>query len=149
MKTPAGGRRLPSSFVIPIVDPRLGLRVLPRRNTNYSRPIFFCALLLLCGGEARAAVAPIISAIPDQVTHEDEPILRVPFTVWDADSPLDRLRFFAFFSLNNINSADNIVIGGTGSNRWFSIYPPPDSSGLAQASITVSHPGGLSATARF
>src|SRR5436190_6976644 len=99
MKTPAGGYRLPA-FTIPIADPCNDLNVFLRRITNCSRPIFFCALLFLCGKEARAAVAPIISTIPDQVTHEDEPILRVPFTVWDLDSSLERLRFSTSFSLN-------------------------------------------------
>jgi len=46
-------------------------------------------LLLLGTAAGRAGVAPVISAIPDQVTFEDVPILRVPFTVWDADTPLD------------------------------------------------------------
>ena len=110
-----------------------------------------CAFLPLFGAcAARAAVAPIISAVPDQVANEDEPILDVPFTVWDPDTPVNQLRFSTFFSFNDrTSSRDNIVISGTGTNRWLSIYPLPDAAGLAQASITVSDGTGLSATARF
>ena len=75
----------------------------------------------------------------------------MPFTVWDADSPLEELRFSTSFYLNNANFIRDttIAIGGTGSNRWFSIYPPPEGSGLAQASITVYDETGLRATAFF
>ena len=99
---------------------------------------------------AHAALAPVISAIPDQFTLEDEPILEVPFTVSDPDTTVSQLRFSTLFSFDGRNSSrDNIVITGTGTNRWLSIYPLPNLSGLAQASITVLDPTGLSATAGF
>ena len=48
----------------------------------------FCVLVSIVGAViARGAVAPTISPIPDQITLEDEPILRVPFTIQDADTP--------------------------------------------------------------
>src|SRR5438105_127669 len=43
----------------------------------------------------------------------------------------------------------SIVIGGAGSNRWLSIYPPADTFGVAAATIAVLDGTGLSATARF
>lgn len=99
----------------------------------------------------QAALAPVISTIPDQITNEDEPILDVPFTVLDPDTPLDQLRFSTLFTFipQKPSSPGDIVIRGTGTNRWLSIHPLPDAAGLAQASITVSDGTGLSATARF
>ena len=95
-------------------------------------------------------MAPTISPIPDQITLEDEPILRVPFTIQDADTPLDQLQFLTVFTPFTASiSPSTIVIGGAGSDRWFSIYPPPDKFGEAQASITVRDETGLSSTARF
>src|SRR6266566_5872807 len=125
-----------------------------KANCSHGAPMVLavlCAFLPLFGAcAARAAVAPIISAVPDQVANEYEPILDVPFTVWDPDTPVNQLRFSTFFSFNDrTSSRDNIVISGTGTNRWLSIYPLPDAAGLAQASITVSDGTGLSATARF
>ena len=40
---------------------------------------------------------PAISTITDQVTDEDVPLIDIPFTVRDAESPLDQLRFSTKF----------------------------------------------------
>src|SRR5205809_3743824 len=70
--------------------------------------VLLCVFVSRFGGEARAAVAPVVSSIPDQVTDEDEPILHVPFTVWDADTPPDQLRFsaYAYFNVPPYKSND-------------------------------------------
>ncbi|HYV26967.1 MAG TPA: FG-GAP-like repeat-containing protein, partial [Candidatus Eisenbacteria bacterium] len=107
-------------------------------------------ILLLGTVVGRAAVAPLISAIPDQVTFEDVPILRVPFTIWDADTPLEQLRLSTHTAYGSSSFVSGgIDIGGAGSNRWFSIYPRADWFGPIYAAITVSDDAGLSATALF
>src|SRR5438552_1176978 len=138
----------PRYFRIFVARPGVDWKLRCRRRANRLRVSALCSAVLgvfhVAVVAGSAAIAPVISAIPDQVTYEDEPILHVPFTVWDADTPLEQLRFSTVFSFTN-----NIVIGGTGSNRWLSIYPPLDSFGLASVSITVSDETGLRATASF
>src|SRR5437867_13441012 len=92
MRTPIDLLYLPA-YTTRSANRRADLRVYSGRKTKCTLGTttvvaLLCALLSQLGGETRAAVAPIISSIPDQVTTEDEPILRVPFTVSDADSPL-------------------------------------------------------------
>lgn len=106
--------------------------------------------MVFLGQGTRAAAPPWIAPIPDQVTSEDQPILHVPYTVSDPDSPVDRLTFLKDLSLSDTYvSPESLVLGGNGSNRWFSFYPPPNVSGLLRASITVQDDTGLSATAAF
>src|SRR6266700_334109 len=143
MSTPACHYRLPA-VTGSIAKPRDELGKRFRHKINCRRPILFFAVLSMVGAGLRAAEAPIISAIPDQVTTEDEPILQVPFTVSDADSPLEQLRFRTSFFFNDTHlGAGRIVLGGIGSNRWCSIYPLADRSGLALASILVVDETGL------
>ena len=97
--------------------------------------------LSFAGATSVQALPPVISAIADQVTLEDQPILEVPFTVSDPDTPASQLLFSTSLSFTNgfwPRDSSFILIGGSGTNRWFSIYPPPNASGLAYALITVS-----------
>src|SRR6266536_3847175 len=98
--------------VAPALLNQLRIQQLVYRDQNHA--ILLCASLFLFGAALRAGEPPIISAIPDQVTFEDLPILRVPFTVWDADTPLDQLRFSSGiqFASGGLR-IDNIDFGGT------------------------------------
>src|ERR1041385_7972516 len=92
MRTPMNRFRFPV-VTASIFGPRGELREYSRRKRDCRRPNLLFVLLSLIGPAAQAAEPPILSAIPDQVTTEDEPILQVPFTVSDADSPLEQLRW--------------------------------------------------------
>jgi hypothetical protein len=149
MRTPTN-RFCFSVVAASIFSPRNELREYSRSKRDCRRPILLCVLLSLIGAGVQAAEPPILSAIPDQVTTEDQPILQVPFTVSDADSPLEQLRFRTSFFFNDTHlSAGRIVLGGTGSNRWCSIYPLADGSGLASVSIMVADETALKAEILF
>src|SRR6185503_14119943 len=93
---------------------------------------------------------PNISAIPAQVTEEDTPLIGISFTVWDAETPPERLTFSTMLELpNGVVSRDSMLVSGSGTNRQLSIFPPPDSSGTAVAFLTVRDSGGLSAAVKF
>ena len=133
-----------------------GERFLPaaaRRETSKSvRLALLCCSLLGASqpGHAQRNTPPIISVIPDQATEEDVPILAIPFTVGDTETPPDQLKFSTTFDFGAGSvTRDSIVIGGSGTNRWLSVFPPPDKFGTAQATVTVQDAGGLSASARF
>src|SRR5438045_1506308 len=63
------------------------------------RLALLCCLLLGAVQPVRAQqnTPPTISAIPDQVTEEDVPLIGIPFTVWDAETPPDQLRVSGTF----------------------------------------------------
>src|SRR5207247_11176073 len=105
-----------------LAGPRSCLRELRPLCDSVIVSACFCVLVSIVGAViARGAVAPTISPIPDQITLEDEPILRVPFTIQDADTPLDQLQFLTVFTPFTASiSPSTIVIGGAGSDRWFS-----------------------------
>jgi len=113
-----------------------------------------CAFLLQFGVipqiSAQQNTPPIISPIPAQVTEEDSPLIGIPFTVWDAETPADQLTFSTMLGLpdGSINS-DSMFVSGIGTNRQLSIYPPLDSSGTAVAFLTVRDSGGLTAALKF
>lgn len=93
---------------------------------------------------------PTISAIPDQMTAEDIPLIGIPFTVWDPETPPDQLRFSTqLFIEGGPRGSSSFVVGGFGTNRWFSIVPPRDQSGAAWAHISVQDANGAAATTRF
>jgi hypothetical protein len=110
--------------------------------------------LFLCGAvspiRAQQNTPPIISPIPAQVTEEDTPLIGIPFTVWDAETPPEQLTFSTMLGLPDGSfSRDRMFVSGSGTNRQLSIYPPPDNSGTAVAFLTVQDSGGLTAAVKF
>src|SRR5439155_25001096 len=84
------------------------------------------------------------------VTDEDVPLIGIPFTVWDAETPPEQLTFSTMLELPDGSfSRDSMRISGSGTNRELSIFPPPDISGTALAFLTVRDSGGLSSAVKF
>lgn len=85
-----------------------------------------------------AGTGPQISEIPPQTTLEDTPILDVPFTVSDPDTPLDELTFSALSSNPTLIAPSGVVVRGTGANRALDITPEPDQFGEVLITLRVS-----------
>src|SRR6185295_11500518 len=100
--------------------------------------------------QAQQNTPPTISAIPDQVTDEDVPLIEIPFTIRDAATPADQLRFSTRFLFQNVLlSTGSVILGGNGTNRWLSVFPPSNLSGTGSVEVVVSDTGGLSASTTF
>jgi uncharacterized repeat protein (TIGR01451 family) len=91
--------------------------------------------------------APTISSIPDQVTSEDERI-SIPFTIGDAETPLDALQVSGISS-NSVVPSTNIVFGGSGANRTLTITPAADQFGTTMITVAVTDANGAAANAMF
>ena len=119
------------------------------------RPLWLRLAGCLLLGAAHAIHAqqntpPSISAIPDQVTDEDTPLIGIPFTVRDAETPPDQLRLSTKFLFpDGFLSSGSVVFGGSGTNRWLSVFPPRDTFGTGSVVVVVNDTGGLSASTSF
>jgi LPXTG-site transpeptidase (sortase) family protein len=82
--------------------------------------------------------APAIANIANQTTPEDTPLGPVSFTVGDIDSVVDDLTLSGASSNDTLVPDGNIVFGGSGANRTFTITPAADQNGSATITITVS-----------
>jgi len=85
-----------------------------------------------------ANAPPTISAIADQITTEDTPTSAIPFTISDPDTTLATLTLKRDSSNSVLIPTNNIVFGGSGSNRTVTITPAPNQSGTATITIGVS-----------
>jgi hypothetical protein len=81
---------------------------------------------------------PTISDIPDQSVLPGRATPPVPFVINDAETPVDQLVLTANSSNPALVSPDNIVFGGSGSNRTISVISAPNQSGSAIITATVS-----------
>lgn len=109
-------------------------------------------LLLATTGNllAQANTPPVISAIPDQTTDEDVPILNIPFTVQDPETTATALKLsLSVLKADGPLLAENVVIAGTGTNRWLSLYPLADRFGTNLVTLTLTDAGGLTASRSF
>jgi hypothetical protein len=79
---------------------------------------------------------------------EDTPILDVPFTVSDPDTPLDELKFSTLSSNPTLIAPSGVVVKGTGANRTLGITPEPDQFGEVVITLRVSD-GTTSASRSF
>src|SRR5881394_1587417 len=99
---------------------------------------------------AQQNTPPTISAISDQVTDEDVPLIGIPFTVRDAETSADHLRFEISFPFQNgLLSRGSVIIGGSGTSRWLSVFPPRNLSGTGSVEVVVFDTGGLSVSTAF
>jgi hypothetical protein len=92
---------------------------------------------------------PQISSVTNQHTPINTPTLPLAFTVSDPDNSADTLQVTAFSSNTNIVPNEQIVLGGMGTNRTVTITPASNQVGSATIQLTVTDPGGLSASSSF
>jgi subtilisin-like proprotein convertase family protein len=84
------------------------------------------------------SAAPTISNIPDQFTTVNTPTAAIPFTINDADTLVGNLTLSAASSNPALAPTNNIVFGGSGSNRTVTVTPATGQSGTATITVTVS-----------
>jgi subtilisin-like proprotein convertase family protein len=97
---------------------------------------------------ARGSAGPTISNIPDQATTVNTAMAAIPFTVNDADTPVNNLTLSASSSNPALVPTNNIVFGGSGTNRTVMVTPATNQTGSATITVTVSD-GTNSASAPF
>jgi hypothetical protein len=92
---------------------------------------------------------PSISRVPDQTTDEDVPTPAIPFAISDVETTADSLTVTGSSSDQGLVPDANIAFGGSGSDRTVTIIPATNRFGTAKITITVTDPGGASATNAF
>jgi hypothetical protein len=91
---------------------------------------------------------PTISDIPEQYMVQDT-TKSVAFTVGDPDTPLTSLVVTATSDAQGIVPNANLVVEGTTGARTLRITPAPGRGGFITITVTVTDPGGLSASDSF
>jgi subtilisin-like proprotein convertase family protein len=95
-----------------------------------------------------ASGTPTISNIPDQGTTLNTATAAIPFTINDADTPVNNLTLSKGTSNPTLVPANNIVFGGSGSSRTVTVTPAANQTGNATITVTVSD-GSKSASDTF
>ena len=94
-------------------------------------------------------IAPTISAIADQNTLRNQPLLNLPFVIGDAESPVTALSVTATSDNATLFPASGINLGGTGANRTLNLTPAANQFGSANIRVTVTDPDGGTAVSNF
>lgn len=84
---------------------------------------------------------PTLSVIPPLSTAEDVPLLDIPFTVSDPKAPPDQLVVSA-----TGETGLSVTVGGSGKERFLSVFPSQDWNGSRFVTFTVRNPRGQQAT---
>jgi hypothetical protein len=84
------------------------------------------------------SLEPVISEIPTQTTYENAPILGIPFTVSDPDTPAAELEFTIASSHPALVSPQGVVVRGVDTNRTLDITPEQGQFGETQITLTVN-----------
>ena len=92
--------------------------------------------------------APTITAITNQATDYDLPLVSIPFMVGDVETPAGSLSLSATSANLSILPATNITFGGSGSNRTVAIMPVVGQSGTVVITVSV-HDGYSTAMTSF
>ncbi|MFZ9519995.1 MAG: hypothetical protein ACO3A4_05905 [Silvanigrellaceae bacterium] len=93
--------------------------------------------------------APDIAAIPAQSVEVNKPILNLPFTLTDAESPLSCSSSVTIRSSNTtLLPNSGIVVGGSAPDCVLSIFPANNQSGSTEVIMTASD-GLLTTTSKF
>ena len=91
---------------------------------------------------------PTISDIQNQSTDEDVPTTQIQFTIQDPETPLANLILTASSTNTTLIPQSNILLGGTGENRWIKLTPKLNLYGASTITLTVSD-GLLTASDTF
>jgi len=92
---------------------------------------------------------PTISSVANQSTDEDTPTAAIAFSIGDVESTVGSLTVTGHSSNQGLVPDGNIVFGGSGPNRTLTLRPATNQFGTAKITITVTDPGGASATNAF
>jgi hypothetical protein len=90
---------------------------------------------------------PTISDIANQTTSQGTPTTAIPFTIGDVETPAS-LTLGRASSNQTLVPTNNIVFGGSGSNRTVTVTPASGQSGTATITVSVSD-GAASASDTF
>jgi hypothetical protein len=91
---------------------------------------------------------PMLSAIADQTMTTASAPLSIPFTVNDAETAASSLTVYASSTSLSLLPTNNIVFGGSNSNRTVTLNPIIGQTGVADITITASD-GSLIASTNF
>lgn len=96
-----------------------------------------------------ASQQPTITSIPDQVLRKNIASAPLPFTIGDAETPADQLQLFATSSVPAFLPTNNIVFGGSSSNRTVTLTPAQDQLGRTTISLFVRDADGRQNSVSF
>jgi probable HAF family extracellular repeat protein len=129
-------------------------------NANYNGPDSFTYTVRdqssLMGGIATVQLSvqsqnddPTISGIPNQLVEENTASAALPFTITDAETPLDQLELTLASTDNTVLSPARIELGGSGANRTMILRPALNEIGTTSITITVGDRNGGFASTNF
>ncbi|MFO0936976.1 MAG: FG-GAP-like repeat-containing protein [Gemmataceae bacterium] len=87
---------------------------------------------------------PTISNLPNQSTIVNVPILNIPFTIGDIETPASNLVLSVSTSNPVLLPLSGIVLGGTGADRTISLTTAGGQLGSSTVTVTVTDAGNLS-----
>jgi hypothetical protein len=114
------------------------VRALRKLTTNSGSYENLSQAAFIAWPRASSGVAPTLSSIPNQVTHEDVATGLVSFTVADSDTPVDTLRLTATSSNAALVPPGNIAFAGSGTSRTLRVVPAAHLYGTATLTVAVS-----------
>lgn len=108
-----------------------------------------------CGATNQSSFNFVVTNFPPQISNpgtQEGPInapLPVAFTVSDPETPASQLTVTAQSANNNVAPTNQIVLGGSGTNRTLTIVPGTNIAGSATVTLTVTDALGAPASASF
>jgi hypothetical protein len=97
----------------------------------------------------KASAAPTIQAIIDRTILEDTVLSQLPFTISDLETPASSLVLTASSSNPALVPTNNIVFGGSGTDRFLTVTPLPNANGFTDITRIVRDADGLTASNTF
>jgi uncharacterized repeat protein (TIGR01451 family) len=97
----------------------------------------------------KASAAPTIQAISDRTILEDTVLTQLPFTISDLETPASSLVLTASSSNPALVPTNNIVFGGSGTDRFLTVTPLPNANGFTDITRIVRDADGLTASNTF
>ncbi|MCX7420153.1 MAG: Ig-like domain-containing protein [Planctomycetia bacterium] len=93
--------------------------------------------------------APTVSNVANQTIDEDKSTSVINFTIGDVDNLAGSLVVAATSSNLDLVPLNNIVLGGSGSNRTIKVTPLPNQFGATTITLTATDPSGASSSDTF
>jgi len=92
---------------------------------------------------------PTINGLADQSTPVNTQTAAIPFNVYDAQTPASNLVLAATSSNLALVAANDIALGGSGTNRTITLTPESNKTGMTTISVIVTDSDGMNATNSF